>query len=90
MEKLDWVIAAPVGGEHEMFSAASLIGTLDGANKVFTLVPAPRNGVQLFLNSQLLNQGTQPNGQYTVSGAVVTFQPQAVPQPDMILQAFVW
>jgi hypothetical protein len=41
----------------------------------------------------LLTPGTQytdPPGQYILAGAMVLFQPQAVPQPGVKLQGFVW
>jgi len=73
-----------------VFNAAQLVGALDGVNATFTIVPAPVNGLQVFLNGVLLTQGAQPAGQYTWNGTVLTFQPQSVPQPDMMVQVFTW
>ena len=93
-EQLNWIISgklAPINVAG--FFAATLIGTIGGGNTVFTLQPAPVNGVMIFWNGELLTQGTQdtvPQGQYVLSGAMVIFQPQSVPQIGTVLQAFVW
>jgi hypothetical protein len=93
-EQLNWVISAPLAPANDVaFFAASLAGTLDGVNSTFTLMPAPVNGAMIFWNGRLLTPGTQdtdPPGQYILAGALVLFQPQAVPQPGVELQAFVW
>jgi hypothetical protein len=90
-ELLNWVIAARQGPTVEVgFSAATLVPAIDGMTATFTLQPAPMNGVMVFNNGTLLTQGVQPAGQYTTSGAQITFQPQAIPQIDMAIQAFVW
>ena len=88
MEQLVWTISAVFS--TEMFAAATLIGTMDGVNTVFTISPAPQRGVMVFLNGALLTPGAQPNGQYTWSGAQLIFQPQAVPQTDMAIAVFTW
>jgi hypothetical protein len=93
-ESLNWVISAHLAPTNDVaFFAATLQGTLDGVNSVFTLQPAPVNGAMIFWNGMLLTPGTQntdPPGQYILAGAMVLFQPQAVPQPGVKLQGFVW
>jgi len=90
-ETFNWVIAARLGPEAEVaFSAATLVPAIDGVTATFTLQPAPVNGVMVFNNGILLAQGTQPGGQYTTCSAQITFQPQAIPQTDMVIMAFVW
>ena len=75
------------------FQGAQLVGTIGGGNTVFALSPAPTNGAMVFWNGQLLTEGTQdtnPVGQYLLSGAIVTFQPQAIPPEGTTLTAFVF
>jgi hypothetical protein len=51
-------------------------GTIDGANKVFTLAHAPLAGtLQLFLNGQFVH----PTAEYTLAGSTITF----VTAPDV-------
>jgi hypothetical protein len=60
-------------------------GTLNGANAVFTLAnaPIPAASLQMFRNGMLLRSG----GDYSLSGATVTFLAGAIPQPGDALIA---
>ena len=56
---------------------AQLTGTINGTNAVFTLPSAPRSGtLMLYVNGLLMREG----GDYTRSGATVTFLAGAVPE----------
>jgi hypothetical protein len=90
VEKLVWTINERLGQLNVGFAAAALIGTMDGVNATFLLQPAPQNGVMIFRGGTLLAPGPQPDAQYTVSGAYVTFNAQAIPEPGVGTQAFVW
>lgn len=91
-----WVInagqvALPVIEAVMGFTEATLTGTMDGTNPTFQLTPAPINGVMVFWNGTLLKQGTQDqDGQYTVAGALLIFNGQAIPAPGINVRVFVW
>jgi hypothetical protein len=79
------------GDSSDMFSASSLVGTVDGVNPTFTLSPAPTNGVLIFWNGTLLTEGTQANnGQYLLSGSQVNFNPNAIPAAGIQITAYVY
>ena len=82
--------AQALSEQSEMFAAATLTGAMDGSNATFTMAPAPLRGVMVFLNGLLLTPGAQPNGQYTWAGSQLTFNLQAIPQPDMAVSVFTW
>lgn len=61
-------------------------GTVDGANRTFTLrfSPSPSASLALYRNGILQKQGLD----YTLSGLTVTFVTGAVPQPGDVIAAF--
>jgi hypothetical protein len=74
--------ATPTIAVAEMETPA---GTLDGANRVFTLsaAPAPAASLQLFRNGLLQRLGTD----YTLAVNTITFLPASAPRAGDILQA---
>ncbi len=61
-------------------------GTIDGSNTIFDLAgtPNPTSGLMMFLNGQLVYQGTA----YTLNGNVVTFASGYIPQVTDVLRAW--
>lgn len=63
-------------------------GTMDGVNPYFILAHTPTDpaGMQLFLNGALQYQ--DPGGDFTITGPVITFLTDSIPQSGGILLAF--
>ncbi len=61
-------------------------GVVSGVNQIFTLsaIPGPPESLQLYRNGVLQKR----NLDYTLSGAVITFTLEAMPQPEDILLAY--
>jgi hypothetical protein len=81
-----WYRLATAGTDTVQFSESETpAGVVDGANTVFQLqsVPLPASSLQLFRNGLLQKAGSD----YSLSGSIVTFVPEAVPQPEDVLQA---
>lgn len=89
-EQLSWVACLQLGLDDVGFSSAALIGVMDGVNRTFLLQPAPRNGVMVFRAGVLQNEGPEETGQYTRSGAYITFSPESIPVSTENLSVFVW
>lgn len=66
---VDAEVAGAGGGSTH--AEVSVTGTQDGSNKTFTLGSAIDTGVQIFLNGQLLNEGS--TNDYTISGTTLSF-----------------
>jgi hypothetical protein len=71
------------GGEQAFVDGEVPAGLVDGANTVFTLseAPVPAASLQFFRNGVLQQQGLD----YTLSGYVITFAGDSVPQTGDIL-----
>jgi hypothetical protein len=70
---------ARTGLAHLHIDAEIPIGTVDSANKAFTLAHAPAGqSLQLFKNGLL--QTADASADYTLSGAAITFADDNVPQ----------
>ena len=61
-------------------------GLVNGTNREFSLAaaPHPESSLRVYRNGTLL----AVPGDYTVAGTVLTFSPEAVPQPGDVIQAF--
>ncbi len=78
--------AGPCGGAQPVFSDAEVPGGLvDGANAQFSLLSAPNppSSLQLYLNGMYQKAGYD----YTLSGGLITFIPEATPQPGDTMMA---
>jgi curli biogenesis system outer membrane secretion channel CsgG len=61
-------------------------GTIDGTNVTFNLASSPLTGkLQVMLNGLVLRPGA--GADYTVAGAVITFESGAQPQSGDVLRA---
>ncbi len=89
-EKLSWVACFQLGLDDVGFAKAALVGVMNGVNRTFLLQPGPRNGVMIFREGVLQNEGPEAVGQYTRSGAYITFSPQSIPVSTEKLSVFVW
>jgi len=74
-----------VGTNARFVDAETPAGLINGTNAVFTLSdsPSPPSGLALYRNGLLLKQGLD----YTLKGNVITFAPEAIPQPGDVLAA---
>lgn len=66
--------------------AESPSGTIDGANKTFTLAhaPSPASSLILFLNGEFMVQGTD----YTLSSVTITMDDGSIPVANDLLTAY--
>jgi hypothetical protein len=81
-----WYRLASPGMDTVQFSESETpSGVVDGANNTFVLqsAPLPALSLQLFRNGLLQKAGSD----FTLNGSTVTFVPEAIPQPQDILQA---
>jgi len=73
------------GNGAAFVDAETPAGLINGSNAVFTLAdsPSPGSGLALYRNGLLQKQGLD----YTLSGNVITFAAEAIPQPGDVLTA---
>ncbi len=73
------------GGSSSLALNETPAGLINGINDTFTLssIPSPSTSLLLFINGQLITQGTD----YTLATATITFDPSAIPMIGDILLA---
>lgn len=80
--------AAPCGGDSDGYRVDGEVplGVTSGVNQIFTLstAPGPPESLQLYRNGVLQKHGLD----YTLSGAILTFDLSALPQPGDVLLAY--
>src|SRR5580698_969467 len=86
LDSVSWIFTIETSGSGGGPVQYTLLGTIDGTNRVFTTPVTIPNQVQVFRNGVLLDP-TAPYSSYTVSGSnTITFA--NAPQPGDDLNAF--